>query len=277
MSDMTPMKRFTDQISKFEHLIGSQFQKKTFNKSAPKSNWANGEYYTSKGIANDFVIIFNTPFENLSFALTFQYINLKPEEQQVFASVKKGFNNDDIVYSEPLNLTQFKDIINNLNKELYNIRISKNPNIDPVDIIEKFSSHFLEDTLNLKELLKSEKEHYAIFLKDKTKEFEIEKFENKLKERSQKLKDTQLLIDTSIQSSADYKELQKLKKRLNELNNNIEEATDNLMKEHNFDLQIQLVQVSEEDLRFANMHLGQAILEYKTGANSSVSKNKHKR
>lgn len=277
MSDMTPMKRFTDQISKFEHLIGSEFKSKNFNKSSPKSNWSYGEYYTSKGISNDFVSVFNTPFENLSFALTFQYINLPKEEQHVFASIKTGANNDDIIYSKPLNLEEFKEIIKTINNELEEIRLFKKSNIAADDIVQKFSTHFLDDVLNIKELLKTEKERYDNFLQDQKKYLELQKFEDIFRERTKKFQDMEKLIDTTIKHSDDYKELQKLKLRMNELNKNIEEATEVLIKKHKFHEESKLLQTSKEDLFLANMALEKSISEYKTGQIPSASKLKYKR
>jgi hypothetical protein len=113
--ELTPMKRYAHQLQEFRHYLPSGFKEVQLNKKAEKYAYAAGESYHDKGVENDFVMIFKTPFNDISFAFAFSFQDLPLDKQHVFASIKKGKDNSSIQNSMPLTILEFKEKINTFN------------------------------------------------------------------------------------------------------------------------------------------------------------------
>lgn len=208
-NDLTPMKRFGTNLKKFKSYLAN-FKTKDFNKSAAKNSYYHSEDYTIKGVANDYVLVFQSTYPNISLGLTFQFLNLPVDEQYVLASIKKGIGPNDITYSEKMSLPTFKNLINEFNTWAQQTEDQKRTNIDQFTIFNKFSELFLLQTLDMKKEVKAIEAKEATITKAKNEKFNIEALTQTSLKADSDLKAAQAQILKEITHSKENKELERL-------------------------------------------------------------------
>lgn len=260
-TQMTPMKRFSSAINTFRGNVNSYFKEVNLNKSAPKYDptaWRDDKNSYSKGVENDFIMIFNCKGIEPSFAISFTYIGLPPEEHKVEVSIKKGKDNKSIVTTGEMSLEDFRIKLNEMNKLFNDKAFIKTKN--ETTILEKISEVFLKEkydltgeikkaTKDIKKLRESKREEYKIDELEEnvvltTKSFdsadkkfkkalanceehlEIEKLELLLKQAKENLKTKTATLKTKYKIEELSKEMNKAKKDLhdksNQMNNEID-------------------------------------------------------
>lgn len=215
-NDLTPMKRFGTNLKKFKSYLAN-FKTKDFNKSAAKNSYYHSEDYTTKGVANDYVLVFQSTYPNASLGLTFQFLNLPVEEQYVLASIKKGLGPNDITYSEKISLPTFKTLINEFNTWAQEVENKTHSNIDQFTIFNKFSDLFLLQTLDMKKEVEAIEAKESIILKEKTEKFNIVELTQTSLKADSDLKAAQAQILKEITNSKENKELERLMLEMHQL------------------------------------------------------------
>ncbi len=179
-TEMTPMKRLSTGINQFRNQVSPFFKEKSLNKSAPKYNptaWRDGESNSySKGVENDFIMIFSTKAIDPSFAISFTYIGLEVEAQRVEVSIKKGKDNSSIVTSGELTVEEFRLKLNEINKAFQEKSYLKNR--DETSVLEKVSEIFLSQTYDLKGEIKTATKNINKLREQKRKEYDIDTLES---------------------------------------------------------------------------------------------------
>lgn len=179
-TEMTPMKRLSTGINQFRNQVSPFFKEKSLNKSAPKYNptaWRDGESNSySKGVENDFIMIFSTKAIDPSFAISFTYIGLEVEAQRVEVSIKKGKDNSSIVTSGELTVEEFRLKLNEINKAFQEKSYLKSR--DETSVLEKVSEIFLSQTYDLKGEIKTATKNINKLREQKRKEYDIDTLES---------------------------------------------------------------------------------------------------
>lgn len=222
--EMTPMKRLSTGINNFRSHVTPFFKEVSLNKSAPKYNpnaWSSGYNSYSKGVENDFIMIFNNPGLEPSFAISFTYLNVPEYEQRVEVSIKKGKNNDSIVSSGEMTVEDFRVKLNQINKAFQEKAYLKNR--DETSVLEKVSEIFLSQTYDLKAEIKQATKDIKKLRETKRKEYDIESLENKVVETTNAFDSADKKAKRAINNSAEKALVDSLEKQLSEAKSKLTE------------------------------------------------------
>lgn len=245
-TEMTPMKRLNAGINEFRKQTSSYFKEVNLNKASPKFNpvsWQTNTPTYSKGVENDFIMIFTTKVIKQSFAINFTYIDLPLEKQVVEVTIKKGLDNSSIITSGELTIEEFKIKLNNINKFL------KESSKDEATIVEKVSEIFLDKPYDLKGEIKKASKELNQLRENKRKEYKIEELESNVVKTTNEYEDAEKKSKREIKKSNEKIEVDKLeallivaklnlknkteeienKYKLKNLNANKEDAKENLI------------------------------------------------
>lgn len=229
MEKMTPMKRYSGSMQEMRENLKSHFNEIILHKSEPKYNRA--DYTTTKGVESDFIIIFSEPKQEVSLALTFDYIDLEDKDHRVTASIKKWKNNNKMEVSQAMPLPEFKEKLNQFNKsfkEIFKTQTTSKMQLNSASIVNKFSEFFLERKLDWEKELNEKQEklnqlHQTISAELKipeTRKIKILAIENLNKAQEQ--------VKKEITESEDFKNLLLIKKQVVDLEMKLSTITTNL-------------------------------------------------
>jgi Ulp1 family protease len=244
--EMTPMKRLSGGLVQLRDLVSPYCKELTLNKAAPAYNPHGGEHGYggySKGVESDFILIFKSKMNNISFALAFNYIDVPVEKQTVAASIKKGESNDDIISSTPMSLDAFKEKLNRFNK---NFR-GHEDNASLSDIVNKFSEILLEEKLDLANEIKKADKKLSEIVHDANKKHNVPKLNNSLEMASSDLENAQNLIRLKINEMPESEEIKKLEAQLAALRATVSKREKKLKK----DLQLDKLEENQRKARHA--------------------------
>ena len=218
--EITPMKRLSSGINEFRNHVKNFFKETDLNKSAPKYNpyaWRDDSKNYSKGVSNDFIMIFNCKGIEPSFAISFTYIGLPLEKQRVSISIKKSKDNSTIVNSSELSIDEFKLKLNQINKDLNDKNNVKNR--DEISILEKVSEIFLSETYDLKKEIKTATKNINKLKEDKRKEYDIENLEANVVNTTNLYDSAEKKVKKLINACPEKAEILRLELLLNEAKN----------------------------------------------------------
>lgn len=255
-TEMTPMKRLSTGINQFRGQVSGYFKEINLNKSAPKYNptaWRDSDTSSySKGVENDFIMIFNCKGIDPSFAISFTYIGLEADKQRVEVSIKKGKDNSSIVSSGELTIEEFRLKLNEINKAFQEKSYLKNR--DETSILEKVSEIFLSQTYDLKGEIKVATKNINKLREQKRKEYDIDTLESNVVTTtnaydSAEKKAKRAINNSSEKSAVDHLEALLVEAKLN-LKNKIEDIEKKYLLESlgqaKQEAKVQLVQSSQE-------------------------------
>lgn len=277
--DITPMKRYRTILDEFRSYIKYDFEEITLNKSSPKFDFVRGESYEKKGVKNDFILIFKSPFKHVSFALSFQYIELPKEQQKVQASIKRGKDNETIEFSIPMSLNEFKDKLLDFNIWALNESSnSKSKKLSSNEIIDNFSLLFLSKKLDLQKELKQKEADLIAFSNEKSKELNLSAIEKEYHASKKSLDDAYNTIKSNLELSSEFKELTLIEKRVELLKKTLNAKEKQLHKNLNINMLTQQYDDIKEKREFIELTLKQAVEkeEEKMQVNTSETKIRRK-
>lgn len=258
--DMTPMKRLSVGINNFRGNITPFFKEVSLNKSAPKYNpyaWKNDENTYSKGVENDFIMIFKNVGIEPSFAIAFNYSNLPPEEHKVEITIKKGKENDSIVTSGQMSVEDFRVKLNEINKAFQEKSYLKNR--DETSILEKVSEIFLSETYDLKGEIKQATKDIKKLREAKRKEYDIENLENKVVETTNAFDSAEKKAKRSISNSAEKSLVDNLEKQLLEAKSKLVEKSAQVSTKYKLKDLLEEKQEAKTELVQANSQMNKEI------------------
>lgn len=260
--DITPMKRYTFQMQELNSQLKSFLSRKTLNKSEPKNYYSNHESLYTKGVQNDFIVIFSENLTGVSFALAFNYIGLAVSEQTVKATVKISPYDGGIKSSEEMTLDEFKNKLTFFNKWLAenNVKHCKS-NDSSLLIIDKFSDIFTNKQLNIKKEVERNQKKLNEIILEKEKDLNILSLAQKLSASKEDLKKANSLILNNIENSPEFKELKKIEKRAAELIGIVNANRNSLEKDMKVLDLSNNVDVCSLNLNLANISLAELVKE----------------
>lgn len=211
---MTPMKRLNFNIKTLKQNVENVFKDFTLNKSAPKLyfEWG-GEQIETKGVQSDFVNVFKSLANNMSFAISYSYIDLPVEEHKISVSIKTTDNNNDIQNSLPMSIEEFKAKINYLNKDL----IENTNNVNTMYVLQKVSSIFLNEDLNLFVGVQKVEQELKDYIQQKREDYSIEALEKSKKSIDTTLLNVKQVIKEELANSVEQKRINTIMKELEKL------------------------------------------------------------
>lgn len=218
--EMTPMKRLSTNMQQLRKHLKPFFTEISLNKTESKYNYSSME--KSKGVDSDFLLIFESnENKQLSCAFEFSYFNLDVSQQKVTASIKNGPSNHDIISSMPLSLNDFKLILNEFNRwlELKTLNTKKNISFE---IIDCFSDMFLQSKLDIENEIKIKRQELDNFIKINSENLKIPELTLKNNESTQILMKATKLLKNKLEETEEFKELEKVKKRMEFLEHIVE-------------------------------------------------------
>lgn len=250
-TDMTPMKRLSNGMNQFRENVEKFFNEVTLNKSAPKYNpyaYRDDKDDYSKGVKNDFVMIFNAKDLQISFAINFNYKdnndNILPiEEQKIDVNIKKSKNKESIVNCGSMTINEFKLKLNEINKLL---RDESSKNINEVTILEKVSEVFFKESYDLRGEIEKEIKNIENVKKTKRKEYDIENLECQVVDKTKAYEQAEKKIRTTIEKSKEKAEVERLTKELCEARNKLKEKNSELQNKY------KLTKLNEEKFKARN-------------------------
>lgn len=225
-NEMTPMKRLSNGINQLRNHVKVFFKEVNLNKSAPKYNpyaWRDGDSSYSKGVENDFIMIFSCKGLEPSFAISFTYIDLPVESQRIEVSIKKGKDNKSIVTSGEMTLEDFRLKLNEINKTFEEKSYLKNR--DETTILETISEVFLKQTYDLKGEIKQAEKDIKKLREAKRKEYDIENLEISVVETTNAYVGAEKKAKKAINNSVEKQEVDDLEKQLVEARKKLKEKT----------------------------------------------------
>lgn len=265
-TEITPMKRLSTGINQFRNQVKSYFNEVNLNKSAPKYNphaWRDGDSSYSKGVENDFIMIFSARGIEPSFAISFTYINLPVEQQKVEVTIKKGKDNKSIVTSGEMTLEDFRLKLNEINKAFQEKSYLKNR--DETSILEKVSEVFLSQTYDLKGEIKQATKDIKKLRETKRKEYNIENLESNVIETTNAYDSAEKKAKRAITNSAEKEVVVNLEKQLLEAKNKLAEKVEQIENKY------QLKELNEEKLK-AKTELVQATNQMNKEVDAQIDK-----
>lgn len=148
------MTKIKNNLDTFKSLIGNEFNEVNLNKSNPHEyydSWCGDvTHHKSAGVMNDFLKLFTINIDkdnSYGFAFIFDYIDLQEVYQKVQYSIKikekvkeKNSPREYFITSQKMEVSEFKDKLNQVNKELKKL---SNPNYQ--EIINTLHNSFIPD------------------------------------------------------------------------------------------------------------------------------------
>lgn len=264
--ELTPMKRYQDGLNTLRSYLSPAFTELTLNKVQSKTAWVHGEYHKTKGVENDFVLVFKSPFPDISIGLVFNFLDLPKEQHTVQATIKKGKDNSNIQLSEPMDLATFKTTLNEFNTWAAGLRNQKKE-IKPVAVLNKFSETFLKEVVDYQQELKTQAQKFQEFLAIKEEQFGIPKLVKDAKKAKTHLEEVEGFIKKEIETSDAYKEMVLLQEKLKKLEKTVTTTRSKLEKELNLKTLQQVAWNTEHKLKITQQQLEHSIeTEYKGAA-----------
>lgn len=273
MKEMTPMKKLQGNFKIFRDLTENMFKEVTLNKSSPKSYRYGWDRKETKGVDNDFTMLFGLKngVQYPSFAFVFDYLE-SSRPQTIVAQMKNDENNNTIVSSIPMTVEEFRAKINQFNKEIAN-DFGKCQLKDVIKFAEKFGQVFLNDTLDLNKQIESASKEVKEFIKLKEKEFDIDGLNKSVKESGKELDEALAQYTKELKKSPITKEIEELEKRMNELKGMLETKKVELTNKHNIKELTQKHDKAKKELKTNEEKLNQEFEEKKNQYMGSVRNN----
>jgi len=225
-TQMTPMKRFSSAINTFRGNVNSYFKEVNLNKSAPKYDptaWRDDKNSYSKGVENDFIMIFNCKGIEPSFAISFTYIGLPPEQHKVEVSIKKGKDNKSIVTSGEMSLEDFRIKLNEMNK-LFNDKAFIKTKSE-TSILEKVSEVFLKEKYDLTGEIKKATKDIKKLRESKRVEYKIDELEENVILTTKGFESADKKFKKAITTSEESLEVERLEELLKQAKENLKNKT----------------------------------------------------
>jgi hypothetical protein len=273
---ITPMKRLKGQIDNLKDILDSEYtfdakEKRNSRIETGSYEWGDRkEHKVISEIVSDHIIFFNSipkkdaggiDYKNYSFSIAFDFLNKDIEGHSIQFSLPI---NDKLVYTKPLTVEDSKEFIRELNKSLKN-----NESKIRTLVINQVNEFISRNPYDITQDVQKAKEDINKVIENKKSEIgfqETEKHAKKCEDRFNKINN---IINSEIESSEEYKELQAIEKRSKELKQKIEEQRNSLKKSYNF-LELKNQQCeSQSKLNFKQKqleHTEQQALNTKTSA-----------
>lgn len=224
--EMTPMKRYSTLMSEMKEIVAPYFNELSLNKVDSKyRSFVSHRYWRTqdepthtKGVESDFILIFqNKPFA-LSFALSFNYIDLPKEMQTVVATVKTKnpkSNSDMIVGSAPMSLSVFKQKL----LEFNTVYSQKSPGPTSskdslLNIVNTFSTIFIDQKFDLKSSVEKSVNQRNDLEKSLKSELQYDNLLSSKEIAEKDLNKTKRLIQKTIDELDETKEVKRLEELL---------------------------------------------------------------
>ena len=239
---ITPMKRLKGQIDNLKMNLAEEYIYEAKDKREGRIDYASSywgdreEPKVIPQIISDHIIFFNTKekkytetklYENYSFAISFDFFNKESNEQSVQLSY---FNEEDnLIHSKPFPVEDFKEYIKDLNKALKQLSISpRTIAFEKVkEIVDNNPYDIKQDVIKAENEIKS-------FLQNKKEEIGFNEAKLEADKNSSRFEKVNNIINSTIESSEEYIELQAIEKRAKELKEKIEIERKSLQKSYNF-------------------------------------------
>lgn len=140
---ITPMQVLKNQFDDFKTtLCQCGFKEVVLNKSNPKTHvtyfCGEREVFEKKGVSSDFIKLFKIKFnkeKSYSIGFSFNYLNLRIEDQTIKVSLKTG--EDIFLKSKEFSIVEFQEIFKNLLKNYKN-----QTNLNHEKIIQSITKDF---------------------------------------------------------------------------------------------------------------------------------------
>tara|TARA_B100000073_G_C23732195_1_gene571170 strand:- start:2036 stop:2902 length:867 start_codon:yes stop_codon:yes gene_type:complete len=239
---ITPMKRLKGQIDNLKMNLAEEYIYEAKDKREGRIDYASSywgdreEPKVIPQIISDHIIFFNTKekkytetklYKNYSFAISFDFFNKESNEQSIQLSY---FNEEDnLIHSKPFPVEDFKEYIKDLNKALKQLSISTR-----AIAFEKVKEIVDNNPYDIKQdVIKAENEIES-FLQNKKEEIGFNEAKLEADKNSSRFEKINNIINSTIESSEEYIELQAIEKRAKELKEKIEIERKSLQKSYNF-------------------------------------------
>ncbi len=239
---ITPMKRLKGQIDNLKMNLAEEYIYEAKDKREGRIDYASSywgdreEPKVIPQIISDHIIFFNTKekkytetklYKNYSFAISFDFFNKESNEQSIQLSY---FNEEDnLIHSKPFPVEDFKEYIKDLNKALKQLSISTR-----AIAFEKVKEIVDNNPYDIKQdVIKAENEIES-FLQNKKEEIGFNEAKLEADKNSSRFEKVNNIINSTIESSEEYIELQAIEKRAKELKEKIEIERKSLQKSYNF-------------------------------------------
>ena len=227
---ITPMKRLKGQIDNLKMNLAEEYIYEAKDKREGRIDYASSywgdreEPKVIPQIISDHIIFFNTKekkytetklYKNYSFAISFDFFNKESNEQSIQLSY---FNEEDnLIHSKPFPVEDFKEYIKDLNKALKQLSISTR-----AIAFEKVKEIVDNNPYDIKQdVIKAENEIES-FLQNKKEEIGFNEAKLEADKNSSRFEKINNIINSTIESSEEYIELQAIEKRAKELKEKIE-------------------------------------------------------
>ena len=218
---LTPMSRCKSNFAAFREEIKNVFNEVSLNQSRSKSyySWGDG-VCENKGVKSDFLIIFKNNNTNISFSFVFTYKNIKDEDAFVVCQIKKGKENENMVSSEIIKVTDFNKKLAQITAKIKERPFIQNQTKDAYQIVNLIKETFNIDDLSLGKSIKSLLDEAS--QKEANLSVKKEKLLKINKEKDEKLK----LIDKEVAYLEEFKEIENLEEKIAELTKKLNERKD---------------------------------------------------
>jgi hypothetical protein len=239
---ITPMKRLKGQIDNFKTILEEEYMYESKEKREGRIDYATNywgdreEPKVIPKIVSDHIIFFNTkekndkgniPYKNNSFAISFDFLNKESNEQSLQLSYFNEENN--LIHSKPFSVEEFKEYIKDLNKTLKQLGVSiRTIAFEKVkEIVDKNPYDIKQDVIKAENEIES-------FLHKKKEDIGFNEAKLEADKNSRRFDKINNIINSTIESSEEYLELQAIEKRAQELKDKIELERRSLKKSYNF-------------------------------------------
>ncbi len=239
---ITPMKRLKGQLDNLKNNLEEEYVFEAKDKRQGRVDYASSYWGDREApkvipeIISDHIIFFNTKekkytetklYKNYSFAISFDFFNKESNEQSIQLSY---FNEEDnLIHSKPFPVEDFKEYIKDLNKALKQLSISTR-----AIAFEKVKEIVDNNPYDIKQdVIKAENEIES-FLQNKKEEIGFNEAKLEADKNSSRFEKVNNIINSTIESSEEYIELQAIEKRAKELKEKIEIERKSLQKSYNF-------------------------------------------
>ena len=262
---LTPMKRIKGSMDNFKNIVSEYFVitqlEQRPERTISKYKTHNYEDKTVKAIQTDFKLIFKS--DNFDIAFNFDYLNKDQEDHSIQISLTK---NDLTKHSVFFGVSEFNSLLKNMNKKI--------KGFSEEDFDTQLFNYLNEDVIiqefDFELELKKAKNEVTSFLMQKEEELNIPKYKNNANAANNKLKEAEDYIKQEIENTKEFKEFEKLKSRMSELQLFLNEKKDSLSKSVNLDQKKELSRISNSALAHTENELAKATETIKSKQKSVV-------
>ncbi len=251
MPQMTPMKRLNSNFKILKELM-IDYEYFTLNKSASKSipypfepkDRITGEYKSyTKGVENDFLLIFNKIDADLSIGFVINYLN-EYDNPKFKVTIKFGGSNECMRSSEEMDMEQFRTKLNELNKQLIN---------EKSYALELISQIFLNEEYDLNKYLEMAEAEIEHDLGDEYSSY-IE-LVNSVNADKESLKNCNEEIEENLKALDEYKDVEKLRTQLAEAEKKLSEKRSVFEKNMEIEKLQSNIQEQEKKVKYIGFRL----------------------